>query len=634
MRLICGFLRLDGQPAAVGHLDTMAGAMIGPGLAPGIARWIEGPVALATLDFPDHKITPVPGASGLVLAADTRLDEPDRVAEALGTPRPPAGAAGDEALLLAALERWGADGLGRLLGDFAIAAWDPHSRSLICARDAFGVRPFFFVHRPGEVFAFASLPQGLHAAGFATRELDEDFLLAPLASAHLGPERSLFRGIERLAPGGLLRVSAQRMERGHHWQLDAASAGRRTIRPEEAAEEMAALVAEAVRCRLPAAGPVAAHLSGGMDSSALTILAARFLRRQGRPLLGYSFLPTPLATYDPPGERPYVEAVLRQEPDIVWRPIHMGDPAAFILAEMHPDQVQPYHSMDPEVQVFTDAAAQGAGILLSGWGGDEAATFNGRGALAEALVTGRWRTLVGEIRALSRDRGWTPLNVLSNQILRYLLSEKTFVLLRRLAGRTPPPPGASAEALLWPDTVARVSAGKVFLGPNAVANRVNLTNSALIAQRMEWWAQTGARHGLAVAYPLLDRRLVTFALSLPSSLFYRGGWTRRVYRDAMAGILPPEILWRRDKLSAFPELPALVAAQRDTLLNRLGALRRHPRIPTLFNLDRLEEYVLALPTPEEALQQASSLCNDDAFSARAKQIFRTFRHIIYVQQHD
>lgn len=632
MRLICGYLRLDGGPAEHARLDAMTAAMVEPGLAPGIARWAEGPVALAVLDFSDREIRPARGGSGLLLTADIRLDEPDRLAEALGTSCPPAGTAGDETLLLAALERWGADGVGRVLGDFAVAAWDPRSRSLLCARDAMGVRPFFFRHRPGEVFAFASLACGLRAGGFAARELDEDFLLAPLAGAHLEPERSLFRGVERLAPGGLLRVSAERVERRRHWQPDPASAGRRAIGPEEAAEELAALVTEAVRCRLPPAGPVAAHLSGGLDSSALAILAARMLRRQGRSLLGYSFLPSPVGSYDPPGERPYVEAVLRQEPDIVWTPIHVTDPAAYVLPTPDLDTTLPGDRATPELQVFTDAAARGAGILLSGWGGDEGATFNGRGALAEALLAGRWRTLAAECRVLSAEHGRSPLAVLRGEILPYLLPEEAFVLARRLRGR-PSPLRASAEAMLRPDMIARISGGRILQGADAAANRLRLLSAGHLARRAEEWAQMGARHGLAVTFPLLDRRVVAFALSLPSALFHRGGWPRRVFRDAMAGILPPEILWRRNKLIPFMESPALVAAQREALLKRLAELRGHPRVATLFNLDRLEEYVLALPPVGEVPQQARSLCEDYAFGIRSSQILRTVRYAVYVQQH-
>lgn len=634
MRLICGFLHLDGRPAEATTLDAMAAAMVEPGLVPRIARRIDGPVALATLAFAEPPAALPQGDSGLLLAADVRLDEPEWLAEALATGTAPAGAGRDGTLLRTALERWGVEGVGRVLGDFAFAAWDPCSRTLLCARDSMGIRPFFFLHRPDEIFAFASLPRGLHAGGFAARELDEAYLLGNLLATHYGPERSLFRGVERLAPGGWLRVSAERIERDHHWKPDPASAGRRIGRPEEAAEELAALIAEAVRCRLPAAGPVAAHLSGGLDSSAITILAARMLRGQGRPLLGYSFLPTPQGGFDPDGERPYVEAVLRQESDIVWTPIRIGDPAAFVLPRMDVDQPLPCHRTDPEAQVFADAAARGAGMLLSGWGGDEGATFNGRGALAEALLAGRWRTLAGEVRARAAEYGQSPSMVLRGEVLSYLLPDAVWTLGRRLLGRPPPPPTlASAAVMLQRDAVAGVSVKKLPLEPDAVANRLRLLTGPHLSLRTEHWALTGARHGLAVAFPLLDRRVVAFALSLPSALFVRGGWQRRVFRDAMADVLPPEIRWRQSKLIPFPEFPVVLAAQRDGLLGQLAELREHPRVAGLFDLDVIERRVRALPAAEEAVQRAASLCEDRTTVAEAARLLRVVHFATYVQQH-
>lgn len=629
MRLICGFLHLDGRPADATCLDTMAAAMVEPGLAPRIIRRIDGPAGLATLDFAEPSAALPHGDSSLLLAADVRLDEPERLAEALST-----GKARDEALLLAALERWGAEGVGRVLGDFAFAVWDPRSRTLLCARDGMGVRPFFFLHRPGEVFAFASLPRGLHADGFAARNLDEAYLLGTLLTTHYGPERSLFRGVERLAPGGWLRVSAGRVERGRHWRPDPASAGRRVCRPEEAAEELAALVTEAVRCRLPAAGPVAAHLSGGLDSSALAILAARKLRGEGRSLLGYSFLPTPQGGFDPPGERPYIDAVLRQEPDIVWTPIRIGDPAAFILPRMDEDQPQPCDRTDPETQVCADAAARGAEILLSGWGGDEGVTFNGRGALAEALLAGRWRALAGEVRALAAETGHSPFQVLRGDALSYVIPDAVWTLGRRLLGRPSlPPTRPDVDTMLRPDAVAAVSVRKPPLKPDAVANRLRLLTGQHLSLRTEFWALTGARHGLAVTFPLLDRRVVAFALSLPSALFIRGGWKRRVFRDAMADVLPAEIRWRRDKLSPFPELPAVLAMQRDALLGRLAEMRGHPRVTALFDLDAIERRVRAQPAAEEASRRAASLCQDRRATVEALLLLRVFRFAAYVQQH-
>ena len=623
MRLICGFFHLDGRPAAPARLEAMIAAMIEPGLTPRIARRIDGPVALSVLDFTGGPACALPqGESGLVVAADVVLHEP--------------GAGVDDARLLATLERRGAAGVGALLGDFVFAAWDPQSRTLLCGRDAMGIRPLFFAHRPGAVFVFASLPRGLHASGLVERVLDEAYLLGDLLGRLYGPERSLFRGVERLAPGGLARVSARGIDRDRHWRLDPAPAGRRVCRPEDAAEELTALVRDAVRCRLPPAGPVAAHLSGGLDSTSLAILAARALRDQGRSLLGYSLMPVSVGDFAPDGERLGVEAALRQEPDIVWTPIRNQDPTALVLPRMDPDQVMPGDPADSEMKICADAAGRGAGVVLSGWGGDEGASNAGAGALAEALLAGHWRILAHEVRALAAADGSPAGQVLRRRVLLRLLPEpmqrQIQDLMLFIRGKPSPRRISDAVAFLRHDAVAGVTPRNHVMKPNDVTNRWERLTGPGLPRRTENWALTAARHGLAAAFPLLDRRVVAFALSLPGALFLRDGWPRRLYRDAMTGILPAEIRESRQKLMPHPELPVMVMTQRDEMLRRLPGMRAHPRVTGLFDLDALERRLRALPEPEDTLRRAASLSADPA-SLDALLLYRVIQRALYVQQH-
>lgn len=637
MRLICGFLHLDGRPAEAAQLDAMAAAMIEPGLTPTIACHVEGPVALAMLDFtasgPGSRSDLPPalprGASGLVLAADARLYEgPD------GEIAGPAG----EAALLGALERGGSDGGGAdgglrgFAGDFALAAWSPRQRTLLCARDGFGVRPLFTVDRPGLLFAFASLPRGLHAGGFAERALDETYLLRELLMAATPTEGSLFHGVGRLAPGSWMRLSAERRQGGQHWRLDRKTAGRRRCRPDEAAEEMAALVAQAVRCRLPASGPVASHLSGGLDSGSITILAARTLRGSGRPVLAYPFLPGAYGDYRPEGEEPLVRLVLEQEPDLVCVPTRIDAPLGILLPRMDSDQVMPFDPADPDAWICMNAAARGAQVLLSGWGGDQGASYNGRAALAEALLHGRWRWLAGEVRMLAEAHRLSSARMLRGQVLPYLLPVPLWNLVGRLCGRRP---GIhdSTMSLLRREAVADLRLNYPMEGPDDVDNRHRLLGSSIVTRRAERWALTGARTGVAIAFPLLDRRVVEFALSLPSGLFLRGGVHRRLFRDAMTGILPEGVLQSRAKRRPFPELHLLLSTQREALLRWVADTRGHPRVSGLVDLDAVEQRLRALPAADEAQRRAAELETDEALLTTVISLMRIVRVAAYVRQH-
>ncbi|NDJ10005.1 MAG: hypothetical protein EBY17_02255, partial [Acidobacteriia bacterium] len=164
MRLICGVVQLDGTPADAITLARMIAALSSPGLEPRVRQRVEGPASLAVLDFSNAAISetfsatlPV-GTDGTWLAADVRLDRHPRTL--------------NEAPVFAAFEEWGLDLPDHLDGDFALAAWDPRQRRLRCARDIMGVRPLCYFYQPGKLFAFASLPRGLHASGVVAPRLD------------------------------------------------------------------------------------------------------------------------------------------------------------------------------------------------------------------------------------------------------------------------------------------------------------------------------------------------------------------------------------------------------------------------------------------------------------------------------
>lgn len=615
MRLIGGFLHLDGRPAEAARLQAMAAAMTAPGLQPRITRHVEGPLALLTLDFTPRPAGEVPpaGGDGVVLAADIRLDEPDQVRDAAG--------------LATLLAEQGVGGLERLAGDFAFAAWNRRDRTLLCARDGFGVRPFFFSHRPDDLFVFASLPRGLHATGLVARSVDPAFIVDELLFQFDGQERSLFKGVERLPPGGWLQVGPGRPVRsGFHWRLDPALAGSRRIAPDEAAAELSRLVEGAVRRRLPVAGPVAAHLSGGVDSSAVAILATRALRPTGRGLLAYSNVPAAFGSHRFGGDGPYIAPVLQQEPDMDWQPVRIGDPAAFLLPAMDADQLFPVDPAHRDSRIFADAAARGAAMVLSGWGGDEGASYTDRGVLAEALLAGRWGYLGAELRTLGSVRAaWGPLSP--------VLPAAARALVLRLAGRPPPAPG-----------LAELGAGLLRAGPGAIrprpglppdARRIRLTllGGSGLPRRAEQWALIAARHGMAMAFPMLDRRLVEFALSLPSDLFVRCGWSRRVFRDAMAGVLPEELRWKPDKTDLVMEDPVHVAAQRPLLTTRLASLRTCGPVEGVFDLDKVAMRLEALPPAETLASTIDTGRGDWQAVERAGSLVRAFRAMAYLEQH-
>jgi asparagine synthase (glutamine-hydrolysing) len=167
-------------------------------------------------------------------------------------------------------------------------------------------------------------------------------------------------------------------------------------------------------------GEIGAHLSGGLDSSAIAVLAARKLRE----LHAYSFLDRQRKGILLEEETEFVKAVVEQEGDIDSTTIRPPPSPLACFKNVDADNMTPLGADEPENAVCVRAEEQGVGLVLSGWGGDEGATFNGRGTFAELLLRGRWRTLAREVSALRRERGWPVTRILRGEILSYLTSAR------------------------------------------------------------------------------------------------------------------------------------------------------------------------------------------------------------------
>jgi asparagine synthase (glutamine-hydrolysing) len=602
MRLICGILCLNESEASEETLLAMAAQMNVARLRPSLGLWRDGPVGLAVLDFSARGAPPfrLPERDSSVIAADVRLDEPNALRRSLEA----AATAEEDDLLLAALRKHGPSGLDEISGDFAFASWDRSAQRLTCARDIFGVRPFAYVHVPGELFAFASFPKALHGSGVAPKTIDEEALARRIALV-FRTDDTLIGGVRRLPPAHVLEVSRDGLSLEPYWRLDRAALGANRLPPQEAARELRRLVDEAVRRRLPRTGETGAHLSGGLDSSAISVLAARKLRDEGRRLHAYSFLDRQRNDIALEDETEFVEAVLAQEGDIDWTPIRpragvldLGDP-------LDPDKMTSLDVESPENAVCARAEAQGVGLILSGWGGDEAATFSGRGIFAEMFLRGRWRALTREIHALELERGRSALQIVRSEIVAYVLPAGVVDVIKRIIGRD-----ENAQALfrksLSEGVRKRLEASRdewLTMASDGRENRWRLITSPHIAERLEVWAQTGARHGIAFAFPLLDRRVVEFALSLPSELFLRDGFRRRPFRDAMLGVLPERVRLRHHKYMPFPGALIEFADHKDALLAKVDAYERNESVRRVIDLDAVRRLIETFPSPEQIREE-------------------------------
>ena len=314
---------------------------------------------------------------------------------------------------------------------------DQRKRVLFCARDHIGARPLYYAHENGQ-FAFASAVEAVLANAAMPDALDETMVATHLGSTRCSDTRTFFRAVRKLPPGHTLTVEASphgwataRVRMAGYWFPEQAPLAKPTS-DDACIEQFLHLYEQAVRDRC-AGGPVGTHLSGGLDSSSIAVLAARELRRQGRPPpLAFTWLPggdtAPKPAHAP--EYALVDAVCQQEKLQVC---HGAPSAEDLLALLALDGALPHvHVHVNEEIVQRNAQARGVKVLLSGWGGDECVSYSGAGHHQQLLLSGRWRQLAAERRAAKRPL----LRFLAGVALPLLLPSLPAALRQLRTGRT------------------------------------------------------------------------------------------------------------------------------------------------------------------------------------------------------
>jgi len=454
------------------------------------------------------------------------------------------GSSDTEVALNAYLE-WGPDCLRRFNGMFALAIWDERRQRLFLARDRMGIKPLYYWYDPAtQALIFASEIKALLQDPRVPRQPNLSAIAEYGRYMYTTGEQTWFAGIQQLPPGcyaelgpdtGGLRVA-------RWWDLPSGedAAGERS--EDEYVAELRALLADAVRLHLRSDVPVGAHLSGGLDSSSVVALASRWLAGEGAgPLRTFSGAFNAGAAYD---ERPYIHAVAEMYHTDHHEIIPKAEDFPTLLPKLiwHMDYPSVGVGLYPQYHVCKLTAASHIKVVNGGQGGDE--LFAGyfryvppylRGQLASL----RQRPRPGAAAALLADMMRVGLRqplreVALNSGRRRLASEGVSGLLN-----------ANVQAMLPPREA----------GPNPGSNPLqralywDLRNYLPALLHVE--DRTSMSVSLESRVPLLDYRIVELAARIPAALKLRGLENKRIMRRAVAPLLPPAVVARKDK-KGFP----------------------------------------------------------------------------------
>jgi asparagine synthase (glutamine-hydrolysing) len=493
----------------------------------------------------------------------------------------------DTEVLLQAWKQWGPDCLLRLEGMFAFALWNGEQEKLYLARDRYGEKPLF-VHESSDGLAFASeIPPLIRLAGGSLQENKSAVGLFFLYSYIPAPHGAL-QDVFQLEPGCWMEWSAKNGLRRHrYYSLQSAiaiSAAQRQPAYGDACRMLKTLLRDAVRQRVETADvPVASLLSGGIDSSIVTILAAQ---ASTQPMSVYS-----LGFPKDPGfdETDFAKAVTATLPNVRHHIVDATEERVLRFADAVLDRLgEPYAdaSILPTSLLCSQIEEK---VALGGDAADE--LFAGYGAypaiVAGARLPGLVRALLGLLprhpnppairNAHLRAAALFHRHLRATPLQSYL-SWRSYAGMDVLAALGIETSAAAGFAAML-DRSSAASLSDV----QALDLAFNLPNDML--KKVDHAAMF---HGLEVRLPFLDSKLVHWALGLPDEYRLSGRTRKRILRDAFADILPEMVLTRGKMGFLLPirrwfregrlrhELDAMLSAQ--TVLDRkvgLSVLGEH-----------------------------------------------------------
>ncbi len=581
---ICGIVHWNDEPATEEKIRPMLDAA--PHRGPdGVFSRAGGAAAFGYLSL---EITPesrgevqplVHTPTGVMAVADLRLDNRDDLIQRIGKETverhrteisargrtPGNGAPTDAELVLIAYLRWEADCFARLLGDFALAIWDPRARRVLLARDPMAMRALYYRVEPHRTLFATEVKQILAVPG-VERTINHSAVAAHVTNTHYSLATSFYDGIDQVPAGRTLSVSALGSDIRPFWKFDPETRIRYR-KEQDYADHFRDLFCDAVACRMRTEKPVGISLSGGMDSGSIAATVG-WLKEKGRipadpDFRAYSWAFSELEQCD---EREnsgrithrYKISTIRIPADDAWTLAN--------YPEHGPDADEPYVGVYQRLIDRTVGAARNDGTRLL-FSGDRGDLLVGCAItdMPDLLIHGNLIALYKELR-FRASPAKVPSSAFKHAVKPILIDAARSVFATLPTGvverlkpsrknRTPKRTSIHNhlnEGFLGEyDTLTDIYEPVEPLRRRSSQKRHRYIFTPMHMKGMVWSERTNARLGVGFADPFSDRRLTEFVLAIPQRFVNRLCDQKRLLRTAMRNIIPADAI--RGALKVSPE---------------------------------------------------------------------------------
>ncbi|MEY9844487.1 asparagine synthase (glutamine-hydrolyzing) [Streptacidiphilus sp. MAP5-3] len=491
----------------------------------------------------------------------------------------------DTEVALHAYLEWGESFTERLNGMYAFALWDPRSEELLLVRDRMGIKPLYYYPTPDGVL-FGSEPKAILAHPLARAVVDAEGL-AELLTVVKTPGHAVYRGMRELRPGHTLRVRRGGLTERRYWAL---TAQEHADDVDTTVHHVRELLDDIVARQLIADVPLCTLLSGGLDSSAITALAAKALRENGNgPIRSFAvdfvgqtenFRPDAMrATPDGPYAHALAEHVAADHRDIVLDTAtltHRDHRDAVLLARDLPIGMG---EGDTSLYLLFKAIREQTTVALSGESADEIfggyAWFHDPEAVAADTFPWLWaiqRGFAAQPTRLSRDALLAPgllgkVDIPGYQQARY---QEALAEVPRLAGET------GLERRMREISYLHLTRFVQFL--------LDRKDRASMAT------------GLEVRVPFCDHRLVEYVFNAPWAMKTFDGREKSLLRAATRDVLPDVVAERVKSPYPSTQDPSYAEVLRDDLRDVLAD--RNAPVRDLLDLGAVSDAVATAPGPD------------------------------------
>ena len=459
---------------------------------------------------------------------------------------------GDSEVVLEAWRHWGPESLNKLRGMFAFAIHEERTNRLVLARDHYGIKPLFYTAERGRLL-FGSELKAVVQGMPTPPTIDYTAMVASLMYYWIPEEHCVYKEVKKLQPGTWLEISPGTEARVHTY-YDASVELTRPIENPVEADELREILEDSVRAHLIADVPVSVFLSGGLDSSLITVLANRDIADLDAYTI--SFRPEDQRMESMPDDLHYAR-LLANEHNINLHEIEISPDIANILPRMTRILDEPIGDVAAinALLICEEARAAGVKVLLSGMGADE--IFGGyRKHYANLLAANYRRTpsvlrerlvgpMVDRLPVAGRNRGYVPVRWAKRFLSFAELPEEaafrrsyTHYAPDELASMLSPELGGCV------DTLVREHAETYAEGPSDDhVNRMCYTDTRMFlpALNLTYTDRASMAASTEVRVPFVDKEVIEAAFRVPGSAKIIGQSRKDILKKAAEPILPDYI---------------------------------------------------------------------------------------------